>query len=123
MWIMLAAGTAFIAVIAPLISHRLEYAWFMVVLLGLAGFCIYGPYSMSAGALTLDIAGAEGAGTCSGMLDGIGYIGGTVASLGTGLVADRWGWEQVFWALTAFGVVTAGWVAFMSRKRAERLLP
>jgi len=118
MWIMLAVGTVFIAVIAPLISHRMEYAWLVVALLALAGFCIYGPYSMSAGALTLDIAGAEGAGTCSGMLDGIGYIGGTVASLGTGLVADRWGWEQVFWALTAFGVVTAAWVAFMSRRRA-----
>ena len=116
MWKMLFAATLTIAAIVPLIPYRMDYAWVIVVLLGLAGFCIYGPYSMSAGCLTLDIAGAEGAGTCTGLLDGIGYIGGTVASFGTGIVADHFGWQQVFVGLTGFGLLTSGWVLFMSRR-------
>ena len=31
---------------------------------------------MSSGCLTLDIAGAKGAGSCTGIIDGLGYIGG-----------------------------------------------
>jgi len=117
MWKMLAFGTLTIAAIAPLTQFHAQYAWLIVVLLGIAGFSVYGPYSMAAGALTLDIAGSEGAGTCTGLLDGIGYIGGTVASLGTGFVADLLGWREVFIALAGFGVITTAWVAFMSRKR------
>ena len=102
MWKMLFGSTIAIASIVPLIAYRMQYASVIVILLGIAGFCVYGPYSMSAGCLTLDIAGSEGAGTCSGLLDGVGYIGGTVAS---------------FWALSFLGLITTAWVAFMSRKR------
>ena len=117
MWKMLLGSTIAIASIVPLVAYRMEYAWVIVVLLGIAGFCIYGPYSMTAGCLTLDIAGSEGAGTCSGLLDGFGYIGGTVASLGAGIVADVFGWQQVFWSLSFLGLITTLWVAFMSRNR------
>ena len=117
MWKLLLCSAVAIGLIVPLIAFRMEYAWVIVALLGIAGFCIYGPYSMSAGCLTLDIAGSEGAGTCSGMLDGIGYIGGTIASLGTGIVADIFGWREVFCSLTACALITTLWVAFMSRNR------
>ncbi len=117
MWKMLFCSSIAIAIIAPLVAHRMEYAMFIVALLGIAGFCLYGPYSMSAGALTLDIAGSEGAGTCTGFLDGIGYIGGTVAAAGTGILADVFGWQQVFWSLSVFGLITTAWVCFMSRSR------
>ena len=117
MWKLLLCAAVAIALIVPLIAFRMEYAWAIIVLLGIAGFCIYGPYSMSAGCLTLDIAGSEGAGTCSGMLDGVGYIGGTIASLGTGIVADIFGWREVFCSLTVFALITTLWVAFMSRDR------
>ncbi len=117
MWKMLLGSVIAIAVIAPLIAFRMDYAYVIVALLGIAGFCIYGPYSMSAGCLTLDIAGSEGAGTCTGLLDGIGYIGGTVASFGTGIVADIFGWKEVFWSLAAFSLVTTAWVFYMSRSR------
>ena len=43
--------------------------------IGLSGFFLLGPYSMSSGCLTLDIAGSKGAGSCTGMIDGFGYVG------------------------------------------------
>lgn len=101
-------------VIAALIPHRLEYQTAIVLFLGLGGFCLYGPYSMSAGALTLDIAGPKGAGTCTGMVDGVGYIGGAFAALGAGYMADHFGWSQVFVVLAFVAVFTTGWAYYMS---------
>jgi len=117
MWKLLMLATLAIVVIAPLSAYQLKYSWLIVILFAVAGFCVYGPYSMSAGALTLDIAGPEAAGTSTGLLDGVGYIGGTVGSFATGLVADHFGWMYVFYLLSGCGLITASWVLFMSRRR------
>ena len=117
MWKMLLGATVAIGLIAPLATHGVEYSWVIVALLAVAGFCVYGPYSMSAGALTLDIAGPDGAGTCTGLIDGVGYFGGAVATLGAGLMADHYGWDQVFVAVSVCGFMTSAWVLYMSRSR------
>jgi sugar phosphate permease len=112
MWKMLLGLVFSLIAIAFMIESHNNTA--IVVLLGFAGLCLYGPYSMSAGCITLDIAGSEGAGTATGLIDGVGYIGGAVAAWGAGLIADKWGWAQVFWSLAAFGLVTVAWVYYMS---------
>ncbi|MBL7715603.1 MAG: MFS transporter [Bdellovibrionales bacterium] len=100
---------------AVLIPMGLKHEVGIIVLLGLSGFFLYGPYSMSAGALSLDIAGAEGAGTCTGMIDGVGYIGGAVAAWGAGIMSDHFGgWSQVFVVLAFTGLFTALWTFYMS---------
>ncbi len=71
----------------------------IVILLGLSGFFLLGPYSMSSGCLTLDIAGPEAAGSCTGMIDGLGYIGGAMAVWLAGRYSDQLGWAQVFFYL------------------------
>lgn len=86
----------------------------IVVLLGLSGFFLLGPYSMSAGALTLDIAGAKGAGTCAGIIDGVGYIGGALATWGAGQMSDSLGWSQVFWVLAVCAVFSVGSAMLLS---------
>lgn len=72
----------------------------IVVLLGLCGFFLLGPYSMSSGALTLDIAGPNAAGSATGMIDGLGYMGGALAVWSAGLLSDQLGWGQVFMVIT-----------------------
>lgn len=54
-------------------------ATIIVILTALAGFFLLGPYSMSSGALILDIAGSRGAGTCTGLIDGIGYLAASIS--------------------------------------------
>lgn len=103
MWIMLlglVVSMAGIAMLADSGMHNL-----IVVLTGAAGFFLLGPYSMSSGCLTLDIAGSKGAGSCTGMIDGVGYIGGALATWGAGKLSDVLGWSQVFWILTGFAVL------------------
>lgn len=127
MWMMLVGLTLSlvgIAVLAGQIPHPVPQpipaqvsALYMpiVILLGLSGFFLLGPYSMSAGALTLDIAGAKGAGTCAGIIDGVGYIGGALATWGAGALADKLGWSQVFWMLAICALFSVGSAMLMSR--------
>lgn len=114
MWKMLFGSVLSLAALAYLVPYGLVYQLPILVLLGLTGFFVYGPYSMSAGCLSLDIAGPEGAGTCTGLLDGVGYIGGALAAWGAGVLSDLFGWKEVFLCLSALSLVTVFWVAYMS---------
>jgi sugar phosphate permease len=69
---------------------------------------------MAAGCMSLDIAGAEGAGTCAGIVDGVGYIGGALAAWGAGVFSDRFGWQGVFVILAVIAVFTVLWTYYMS---------
>ncbi|MCA8925065.1 MAG: MFS transporter [Planctomycetes bacterium] len=107
MWVMLAGLTACLVGIAILATQDAKgYADVIVVLLGGAGFFLLGPYSMTSGCLSLDIAGSRGAGTCTGLLDGVGYLGGAVAAFGAGKISDSLGWHYVFGILAAFAFLS-----------------
>ncbi len=96
MWIMLSG----LVISLGLISFQLSLDQYnqnvIVILLGLCGLFLLGPYSMSSGCLTLDIAGPEAAGSSTGLIDGLGYIGGALAVWSAGLLSDILGWGQVF---------------------------
>ncbi len=115
MWIMLLGLTVSLLVIAWLGQYRLHYQYWLLFFLGLAGFFLNGPYSMAAGCLSLDIAGPKAAGTCTGIIDGVGYIGGALATWVAGIISVRAGWSQVFLILAGSSLF-AVWAAFnMSR--------
>lgn len=75
---------------------------YMAILIGLSGFFLLGPYSMASGCLSLDIGKEEYSGTCTGLVDGIGYLGGVLSLWMTGKGADLWGWDKVFLILAGF---------------------
>jgi sugar phosphate permease len=87
----------------------------LVGLIGLSGFFLLGPYSMSAGALTIDIAGPRGAATCAGFIDGVGYFGGALSTWLAGYMADRYGWSRVFQMLAAAAVLATITALLISR--------
>lgn len=65
-------------------------------LIGLAGLFLLGPYSLLAGAVALDVAGKRGASTTAGIVDGVGYVGASLAALVLGSVSKRHGWSAAF---------------------------
>jgi sugar phosphate permease len=91
----------------------------IAVIIGLSGFFLFGPYSMSAGALSLDIAGHQRAGTCTGILDGFGYIGGALGVFLGGKLSDMYGWSGVFLAMAVSAVVSilAAWLLSRELRR------
>lgn len=105
MWIMLLGLTVCLFSIGAGIGMDSVPPNVIVILLGAAGFFLLGPYSMSSGCLTLDIAGAKAAGSCTGMIDGLGYIGGALAVWSAGALSDSLGWAEVFYVLTVFSLL------------------
>jgi sugar phosphate permease len=122
MWIMLTGLIVSLIVVSVLISFDDFQTWnnLIVVFVGLCGFFLLGPYSMSSGCLTLDIAGAKAAGSCSGMIDGLGYLGGALAVWGAGKVSDIFGWSQVFMILALFAIFATISAYLMSREFQRR---
>jgi sugar phosphate permease len=106
MWVMLCGLVVCILAIAYLSASATPDFDLILVFLGASGFFLLGPYSMSAGCLTLDIAGAKGAGSSSGIIDGMGYIGGAIAAFAAGVMSDVLGWSQVFLVLAGFALIS-----------------
>ena len=71
-------------------------------LVGAAGFFVFGPYSMiGGGVVALDFGGRQSAATAAGLLDGIGYLGASLAGVGVARVVATWGWSIAFDILAA----------------------
>jgi OPA family glycerol-3-phosphate transporter-like MFS transporter len=81
--------------------------------IGAVAFCLLGPYSYLGGAFALDFGGKQGSAVASGMIDGIGYIGGILAGTCVTQVSNSFGWQGVFVALagvTALAAIAAGFL-------------
>jgi sugar phosphate permease len=67
-----------------------------VTLVSLVAFLMIGPYSYLAGAIALDLGGKQGSATTSGIIDGIGYLGGILAGDSVARVSIAYGWKGAF---------------------------
>jgi OPA family glycerol-3-phosphate transporter-like MFS transporter len=66
-----------------------------VSLVTMVAFLIMGPYSFLAGAISLDFGGKQGSGTASGLIDGVGYVGGVISGDTMARISVRYGWGGV----------------------------
>ncbi len=80
-----------------------------MLLIGLVGLGLLGPYSYLAGAMALDFGGKKGGATSSGLIDGVGYVGGIFAGDSVARLSVHYGWSGVF--ITLAGVSAASAVA------------
>lgn len=78
-----------------------------LAMIGLVAFCLLGPYSYLGGAFALDFGGTEAAAVASGIIDGIGYLGGVLAGATVARLAVAFGWQGVFVALAAVSILAA----------------
>src|SRR6266567_3163579 len=67
-----------------------------VALVALVAFLIIGPYAYLADAIALDFGGKQGSGTASGLIDGVGYLGGVLAGNSMASIAVTWGWNRAY---------------------------
>jgi sugar phosphate permease len=80
---------------------------FPVVMIGVIAFCLLGPYSYLGGAFALDFGGKQASAASSGIIDGVGYIGGVLAGDTMARVERAYGWEGVFLALAVISAIAA----------------
>jgi OPA family glycerol-3-phosphate transporter-like MFS transporter len=75
--------------------------------IGVVAFCLLGPYSYLGGAFALDFGGKQASAASSGIIDGIGYLGGVLAGDSVGRLSVAYGWDAVFVALAAVSAAAA----------------
>ena len=77
--------------------------------IGLVAFCLLGPYAYLGGAYALDFGGKQGGAVASGLIDGVGYLGGALAGDSVARISVAFGWKGVFMSLAAVcAAATAG---------------
>jgi ACS family hexuronate transporter-like MFS transporter len=75
--------------------------------LGLIGFLSYGPYSLLAGVLAVEIKGKHHVATVAGTLDGIGYLAAILSGAQFGRLVDIGGYGLGFGCLAGLGAISA----------------
>ncbi len=95
-----------------------------VALVALVAFLMIGPYSYLAGAIALDLGGKQRSATASGMIDGVGYVGGILAGDSVARVSIAYGWKGAFTMLAVvvwFSGVAA--LLYLRSFRSKTLIP
>lgn len=105
--ICMAGATLFIALFWR-IGH--PPMWFATLLLGLAGFCIYGPQAL-VGIAAANIATKKAAATAVGFTGLFGYGSTLLSGWGLGLLAENLGWNYAVGALVFIAII--GTVIFL----------
>jgi OPA family glycerol-3-phosphate transporter-like MFS transporter len=81
--------------------------------IGAIAFCLLGPYSYLGGAFALDFGGKQASAVSSGIIDGVGYLGGVLAGDSVARVSVAFGWQGVFVTLAAISAVAALGAGFL----------
>jgi sugar phosphate permease len=79
------------------------------VLLGLAGFMIYGPDMLMSGAATIDLSHPKAGSIATGLTMCLGALGAIFSGAGIGYLKDlgHGNWSLVFWVLAAMPLLPA----------------
>lgn len=88
-----------------------------VMLVGLVGFLLLGPYSYLAGAIALDFGGSEASATSSALIDSAGYVGGILAGDTVARVSVSFGWQGAFLALAGVCALSSAAGALFLRQQ------
>ncbi len=91
----------------------------IVALIALIGFVLIGPYSLLAGAISLDFGGKDASATACGWVDGIGYIGGILSGYVIAKVAESAGWGTAFGTLAAVSFISMIIALFYARSERQ----
>jgi len=84
-----------------------------LIAIGAIAFCLLGPYSYLGGAFALDFGGKQASAVSSGIIDGVGYLGGVLAGDSVARVSVAFGWQGVFVTLAAISAVAAIGAGFL----------
>jgi sugar phosphate permease len=101
------AATALVLMLLTSIPRTVSTSVLPVAFVGVVAFCLLGPYSYLAGAFALDFGGKQAGAASSGIIDGVGYLGGALAGDTVARLSVAFGWHGVFIALAVVSAVSA----------------
>jgi sugar phosphate permease len=111
------SSLAVLLYLLPTIFH--QSLWLVTGAVGLIGFLTYGPYSLLAGILSVEIKGKGYVGTVSGLVDGVGYLAGILAGQQFGRIVDAGGYRLGFQSLAVLALASALLCLFLYPKKPQ----
>lgn len=107
--LMLLGLTATVAALLALISLPADSTGSILPMVAIAtiAFCLLGPYSYLGGAFALDFGGKQASAVSSGIIDGVGYLGGVLAGNSMAQISVAFGWKGVFVGLAGVSGLAA----------------
>jgi sugar phosphate permease len=121
MFIGLAAAAVALLALTSVPPSLISGSLLPVMLIGAVAFFLLGPYSYLGGAFALDFGGKQASAASSGIIDGIGYLGGVLAGDSVARLAVSFGWRGVFVTLavvSAAAAVGAGYLHLLNLRAA-----
>lgn len=115
----LAASAVALALLAAMPAGG-AHAMSPLLLIASVAFFLLGPYSTLGGAFALDFGGKQAGSASSGIIDGVGYLGGVLAGDSVARILVSFGWTVVFTSLAAvcaLSALAAGWLFMHQRQR------
>ncbi len=103
------------ALLFALPSLARQGLWVATVAVGLVGFLTYGPYSLLAGVLSLEIRGRAYVATVAGLVDAAGYLAAVLAGAQFGRLLDLGGYAMAFPCLAVLAMISAVLCLFLYR--------
>jgi sugar phosphate permease len=89
----------------------------VMVAVGAIGFLSYGPYSLLAGILAVEIRGPAYVATVAGMVDGVGYVASILAGRQFGQLVDAGGYQLGFQVLAGLALAAAVLSLFLYERK------
>jgi len=81
--------------------------WLTVGALALVGALLFGPDALLSGAAAQDVGGAAAAATATGLVNGVGSVGGMLEGLTLPKISAHWGWQAMFPVLAGLALCSA----------------
>ena len=81
--------------------------WFTVASLACVGALLYGPDALLSGAAAQDIGGLGAAATATGLVNGVGSLGGILEGITLPAISAHFGWKALFPLLAGLGLCSA----------------
>jgi sugar phosphate permease len=101
------AATAVALLVLMSMPASLSGSLLPVATIGVIAFCLLGPYSYLGGAFALDFGGKQAGAVSSGLIDGVGYLGGVLAGDSVARISVAFGWRGVFVSLAGVSALAA----------------
>jgi MFS transporter, OPA family, glycerol-3-phosphate transporter len=118
-WLVFTILTGLAMLVLALPTLGVHSAWLGMAAVGGIGFLVYGPYSLLAGVLAVEIRGKEYVATVAGMVDGVGYFAAILAGQQFGRILDLGGYRLGFNCLAALAAASAILSLFLYSKETQ----
>jgi len=95
----------------PFISS--SRGWLVITVVGIIGFCTYGPHILMVGHAAQDFGRKQGAAGAAGFIDAMGYVGASLAGWGAGALIRARGYEVTFVTFGSAAILGAALISLI----------